>query len=64
MKADQALRKGNTDPVVSGVTMFRSGGVWRPKEEEPCEDEASREKERRTKMEEKRWNSRGTNFLV
>ena len=47
MKEDPAPRRENTDPIVFGVTTFRSGGVWRPKEEEPSEYEASREKERR-----------------
>ena len=54
MMEDQAPRSRNTDPVVSGVTTFRSGGVWQPKEEEPYEDKASREKERK-----RRWKRSG-----
>ena len=64
MKEDQAPRKENTDPVVSRVTTFKLGGVWRPKDQQSSEDEASREKKRRAKMEEKWWNSRGYKFFI
>ena len=62
-KEDLAPREENTDTVVSEVTTFKLGGVWRPKEQQSSEDEVLREKKRRAKMEEKQWNSRGYKFF-
>ena len=31
MTKDPAQSNASTDPVASGATMFKSGGVWRPK---------------------------------
>ena len=63
-KEDLVLRRENIDPVVSRVTTFKLGGIWRPKEQEPSKDKAFREKERRTKMEEKWWNSSDFKILI
>ena len=53
MKEDPTPRRENTDPVVSGLTTVRSGGVWQPKERQPSGNEESRKKKGGARIEEK-----------